>query len=39
MQGQMVLDPKWLDALKLPLKVTIAVAIASAGLLALNLKG
>ncbi|SED42283.1 hypothetical protein SAMN05444161_3172 [Rhizobiales bacterium GAS191] len=35
----MTLDPKWLDALKLPLKVTIAVALASIALLTLDLKG
>jgi hypothetical protein len=34
----MVFDPKWLDALKLPLKATIAVALASLALLVLNLR-
>jgi hypothetical protein len=33
----MIPDPKWLDALRLPLRVTIAVALASAVLLALEL--
>ena len=37
--SKMIPDAKWLDALKLPLKVTIAVAVASAALLALDLKG
>lgn len=35
----MIPDAKWLDALKLPLKVTIAVALASAAILALSLMG
>ena len=35
----MILDPKWLDALKLPLKVTIAVALAASVLSALDWKG
>jgi hypothetical protein len=35
----MIPDAKWLDALKLPLKVTIGVAIASFVLLILDLKG
>jgi hypothetical protein len=35
----MIPDAKWLDALKLPLKVTIAVALASIALLTLDLTG
>jgi len=34
-----MLDPKWLDALKLPLRVTAAIAVSSAILLACNLVG
>lgn len=34
-----MIDAKWLDALKLPLKATIAVALASGILLACDLKG
>lgn len=37
--SEMIPDAKWLDALRLPLKVTITVALASAALLALTLKG
>jgi hypothetical protein len=37
--GCMLPDPKWLDALKLPLKVTIAVALAASVLFALDWKG
>lgn len=33
-----MIDPKWLDALKLPLKATIAVALATGALLFLDLK-
>jgi hypothetical protein len=35
----MLPDPKWLDALKLPLKVTVAVALAASILFALDWKG
>lgn len=35
----MMPDPKWLDALKLPLKVTLAVALSASVLLWLNVKG
>lgn len=34
-----MVDPKWLDALKLPLKVTVGVAVAAGLLLALDLQG
>jgi len=34
-----MLDPKWLEALKLPLRVTLAVAVASGVLLLLDLNG
>jgi hypothetical protein len=34
----MIPDPKWLDALKLPLKVTVAVALAASMLFALDWK-
>lgn len=35
----MIPDPKWLEALNLPLKVTIAVALAAGVLLGFDLKG
>jgi hypothetical protein len=35
----MIPDPKWLDALRLPLKATVGVALASVVLLSLDLTG
>ncbi|TVR06993.1 MAG: hypothetical protein EA385_14180 [Salinarimonadaceae bacterium] len=35
----MVLDPKWLDALKLPLRLTFAVALAASFLFGLEVQG
>jgi hypothetical protein len=35
---EMILDPKWLDALKLPLKATIGIALSSGLLLYLDLR-